>query len=131
LSGYLLDTSAALIALARPEQLSSSARRSIQAGSNVLSVVSYWEVLLKSMKGNLDVGDPRIWWRDTLDQLAAVPLSLRPEHVAGVFALPPVHRDPFDRMLIAQAIAEDLRLVTSDETLRRYTPAGLRIVPLK
>jgi PIN domain nuclease of toxin-antitoxin system len=54
-------------------------------------------------EGNLNVGDPRTWWRDTLDQLAATPLALRAEHVAELYTLPPLHKDPFDRILIAQA----------------------------
>jgi len=49
--------------------------------------------MLKSMKGTLDVGDPRAWWFDALDQLAATPLLLRPQHIAGVYALPPIHKD--------------------------------------
>jgi PIN domain nuclease of toxin-antitoxin system len=130
-SGYLLDTNAALIALANPSRLAPAARRAILAGPNVLSVVSYWEVVLKSMKGNLDVGDPQSWWRDALDQLAASPLALRAEHVAGVCELPPIHRDPFDRVLIAQAISEGLRLVSLDEAIHRYVSAGLRAVPVK
>jgi PIN domain nuclease of toxin-antitoxin system len=127
-SGNLLDTNAALIALADPDRLSGTARKAVLAGPNVLSVVSYWEVVLKSMKGKLDVGDPGVWWQDALDQLGASPLMLRPGHVAGVYALPAIHKDPFDRMLIAQAIAEGLRLVTLDEEVRKYTPAGLRVL---
>ena len=77
-------------------------RTAILAGPNVLSAVSYWEVLIKNMKGNLNVGDPRTWWHDALDQLAARPLALRPEHVAELYSLPALHKDPFDRILIAQ-----------------------------
>jgi PIN domain nuclease of toxin-antitoxin system len=77
-NGYLLDTNAAIFALTLPERLSASARRAILKGPNLLSVVTYWEVLLKCMKGLLDVGDPREWWRDALEELAAVPLPLRP-----------------------------------------------------
>ena len=60
------------------------------------------------MTGALDVGEPRTWWLDALDQLAATPLVLRPEHVSEAYGLPPIHKDPFDRMLIAQAVVEDL-----------------------
>lgn len=91
-------------------------------------MVSYWEVMLKSMKGKLDVSDPRAWWFDALDQLAATPLLLRPQHVAGVYALPPIHKDPFDRMLIAQATAEGLALVTTDGEIARYASKILRVV---
>jgi PIN domain nuclease of toxin-antitoxin system len=94
----------------------------------MLSVITYWEVMLKSMKGTLDVGDPRAWWLDALDQLVATPLLLRPQHVAGVYALPAIHRDPFDRMLIAQAVSEGLALVTMDGEVVQYASTGLRVV---
>jgi PIN domain nuclease of toxin-antitoxin system len=94
----------------------------------VLSVVSYWEVMIRSMKGTLDVGDPRVWWFDTLEQLAATPLVLRPEHVAALYRLPPIHKDPFDRMLIAQAAVEGLALVTTDSKIARYASKGLRVI---
>jgi PIN domain nuclease of toxin-antitoxin system len=127
-SAYLLDTNAALIALTEPAMLSPAARAALQAGPNLLSVVSYWEVLLKSMKGKLQVGDPRTWWMDALDQLAATPLLLRPEHVAVVYSLPPVHADPFDRVLIAKAIAEELELVTTDRQIPQYASAHFRVI---
>ena len=126
--GYLLDTHTAIWALDTPELLTASARKAVLAGPNVLSMVSYWEVMLKSMKGKLDVSDPRAWWFDALDQLAATPLLLRPQHVAGVYALPPIHKDPFDRMLIAQARAEGLALVTTDGEIARYASKILRVV---
>ena len=128
MSGYLLDTNAALIALTEPGTLAPQVRSAVLSGPNVLSVVSYWEVLLKSMKGNLNVGDPRTWWLDALDQLAATPLALRPEHIAGIYTLPPIHKDPFDRVLIAQATVEDLELVTTDGEIPRYASARFRVV---
>lgn len=126
--GYLLDTHTALWALDRPEALSVSARKAASTGPNVLSVVSYWEVMLKSMKGALDVGDPRAWWSEALEQLAATPLVLRPQHIAAVYALPPIHKDPYDRVLIAQATVEGLALVSSDGEIARYASKGLRVV---
>jgi PIN domain nuclease of toxin-antitoxin system len=127
-SGYLLDTNAVLIALTEPDALSPAVRDAVLGGPNFLSVVSFWEVLLKSMKGNLNVGDPRIWWLDALEQLAATPLTLRPEHLAGVYGLPAIHKDPFDRALIAQATVEDLELVTTDAEIPRYASARFRVV---
>lgn len=50
------------------------------------------------------------------------------QHIAGLFALPPIHRDPFDRMLIAQAVAEGLALVTTDGGIARYASKSLRVV---
>jgi PIN domain nuclease of toxin-antitoxin system len=127
-NGYLLDTCTVLRALADPDALSSAARKAILAGPNLLSVVSYWEVMLKSMKGALEVGDPRAWWFDALEQLAATPLVLRPQHISGVYGLPPVHRDPFDRALIAQATVEGLALVSADGEIARYASKGLRVI---
>jgi PIN domain nuclease of toxin-antitoxin system len=127
-NGYLLDTCTALLALADPDALSPAARKAILAGPNLLSVVSYWEVVLKSMKGALDVGDPRAWWADALEQLAATPLVLRPQHVAGVYGLAPIRKDPFDRVLIAQAASEGLALVSRDGEIARYASKALRIV---
>ncbi len=128
MSGYLLDTNVALLALNAPDQLSPAARRAVVRGVNLLSVISYWEVLLKSMKGALDVGDPRIWWADALVQLVATPLPLRADHVSALSGLPPIHKDPFDRILIAQAISENLPLVTTDGDVRRYASDRFRVV---
>ncbi len=128
MSGQLLDTNAALIALSYPDRLPGKVRKALLTGPNILSSVSYWEVLIKAMKGNLDVGDPRAWWRDALDQLAATPLPLRPGHVAELYTLPALHKDPFDRILIAQAIAEGLALVTIDNEMPRYASARLRVI---
>jgi PIN domain nuclease of toxin-antitoxin system len=126
--GYLLDTHTAIWALDRPEALSVPARNAASAGPNVLSVVSYWEVMIKSMNGKLDVGDPRVWWHEALQQLAATVLTLRPEHVAAVHSLPLIHKDPFDRMLIAQASVEGLTLVSRDGDIARYASKSLSVI---
>lgn len=126
--GYLLDTHTVIWALDRPEALSVAARKAASTGPSVLSVVSYWEVMIKSMKGKLDVGDPRIWWQEALEQLAATALPLRPDHVSVVYSLPPIHKDPFDRVLIAQATVEGLTLVSSDSEVARYASQRLRVV---
>ena len=128
MNGNLLDTGAALIALTEPARLPAPVRSAIMAGPNFLSVVSYWEVILKSMKGSLDVGDPRAWWTDALEQLAATPLPLRPDHIAEVYALPPIHKDPFDRVLVGQAAVEGLRLVTTDGEIPRYASTRVKIL---
>ena len=126
--GYLLDTNVILIAPEAPEELSHAVQTAILDGPNYLSVVSYWEVMLKSMKGNLIVGDPRSWWQDVLRELAAVPLLLVPQHIGVVSTLPPIHKDPFDRVLIAQAIYEDLTLVTIDTEIPRYASQDFHII---
>lgn len=128
LTGYLIDTNVALIGLAEPARLSRQALSAIKAGPNLLSAVTLWEVVLRSMKGNLDVGDPVMWWRDAIDQLSAVALPLRPEHAAQLYRLAPIHSDPFDRILIAQARAESLALVTTDRALLEYANGSLRVI---
>jgi PIN domain nuclease of toxin-antitoxin system len=127
-SGNLVDTNAAIFAVTEPEKLTLPARRAILRGPNSVSVVSLWEVTLKSMKGTLDVGDPMQWWHDAVHELAARVLPLQQEHVAGLLHLPAHHKDPFDRIVIAQATAEGLSLVTSDRAIARYASSDLKII---
>lgn len=128
MKGHLLDTNVILIAPESPEMLSRAVQMAVLDGPNYLSVISYWEVMLKSMKGNLIVGDPEIWWRDVLRELAAAPLHLLPHHVDAVSTLPSIHKDPFDRILIAQAIAEGLTLVTTDSEIPRYASPDIQVI---
>lgn len=128
MTGYLLDTHTALKALTKPAALSVRARRALNAGPNVLSVVVYWEVLLKAMKGMLTIEAPHTWWNTALEQLAATPLVLKPEHLTEVYALPPIHRDPFDRALIAQATVEGFTMLTVDAAVRRYASARFKVI---
>lgn len=111
-----------------PEKLPAPVRTALEQGPALLSVVTYWEVMIKAMKGNLDVGDPRQWWTEALTALALLPLPYRPEHIAAIYDLPPLHQDPFDRTLIAQATVEDLTLVTTDREILRYASPRLRVV---
>ena len=127
MKGNLLDTNVVLVALTTPSSLKRGLRQAIEAGPNVLSTVAYWEVVLKTMKGLLEVDDLRTWWSDALEQLAATPLLLRPEHVTALQTLAPIHTDPFDRMLVAQAAAEGLTLLTTDRDVKRYASDRVRI----
>ena len=119
-SAHLLDTSTLLWALAEPERLSPRARRLVDAGENVVSVASYWEVVIKTQKGLLTISDLATWWRQATDLTAARVLQIRAGHITALAALPMVHKDPFDRILIAQAKAEGLAFVTSDTPIRQY-----------
>jgi PIN domain nuclease of toxin-antitoxin system len=84
--------------------------------------------VLKSLKGTVDVGDPRNWWLDAHDQLAARVLPFLLEHAAEVCSLPPLHKDPYGRILIAQAIIGNLEMITLDREIRRYASASFRVV---
>jgi len=127
-TGYLLDTNVALLGLSAPERISEEVRRQVESGPVYLSVISYWEVLLKSTKGKLDVGDPRAWWPEALEKLTATALPLRPDHISEIYNLEPIHNDPVDRALIAQATVEDLTLLTTDAVIPRYTSARFRVL---
>ncbi len=128
MSGFLLDTNIILLAGSRSSVLPQETKNAIEEGPNYLSVVSYWEVVLKSTKGKLNVGDPLTWWSEALRQMAATPLLLRPEHIAELCGLPPIHQDPFDRVLIAQARIEDCTLLTTDRQISLYADQRLRII---
>jgi PIN domain nuclease of toxin-antitoxin system len=117
---YLLDTSTLIWALASSQSLSSKALKALNVGPLVLSVVSYWEVVIKSQKGMLKIADPVNWWSRATDLLGGEVLSIRTAHISILAGLPDIHKDPFDRMLIAQAAAEGLALIASDRIFDRY-----------
>jgi PIN domain nuclease of toxin-antitoxin system len=119
-AAHLLDTSTLLWALASPERLSEAARRRVDAGENVISVASYWEVVVKTQKGLLTIGDLPTWWRRATELMAARSLPIRASHVGALAALPMLHKDPFDRILIAQSIAEGLDIITDDKHIASY-----------
>jgi PIN domain nuclease of toxin-antitoxin system len=127
-SPCLLDTGFALCALAEPERIPAGLRDTADKHPLFLSVISYWEVVLKSMKGKLDVGDPRSWWIDALDKLGATSLPLRPAHIAAVQDLKPIHQDPFDRVLIAQASIENMVFATLDSEIPKYASERFRLL---
>jgi PIN domain nuclease of toxin-antitoxin system len=116
----LVDTSTLIWVLADSKRLSAKARKALQAGPLVLSVVSFWEIVLKAQKGSLDIADPVHWWSRATDLSGGVILSIRPAHISVLAGLPPIHKDPFDRLLVAQAVSEGLVIVTSDEKVCDY-----------
>jgi PIN domain nuclease of toxin-antitoxin system len=119
-SAHLLDTSTLLWALGEPERLSARAGRLVRAGENVVSVASYWEVVIKTQKGLLSISDLATWWRRATELTAARVLNIRASHITALAALPMLHKDPFDRILVAQAKAEGLALVTNDASIGAY-----------
>ena len=119
-AAHLLDTSTLLWALGEPERLSVKARRLVEAGENVVSVASYWEVVIKTQKGLLSISDLATWWRRATELTTARVLLIRASHITALAALPSLHKDPFDRILIAQAKAEGLALVTNDGPIGEY-----------
>ena len=115
----LLDTHVLLWALEDSQALSVDARQSIADTRNevFVSAVSIWEMAIKRSLGKLRAPDNLA---DTVQEagFAALPITLAHAEQAGM--LPPHHRDPFDRMLVAQALAEGLVLVTDDALIPKY-----------
>lgn len=119
----LLDTHAFLWWVADDARLPRRARRAIADGSNevLFSAVSAWEIVLKAALGRLELPDPPD--RFLPAQIEANAFSVLPLHLAhalAVHGLPRHHRDPFDRLLVAQAVAERMPLISGDRRLGRY-----------
>ncbi len=127
MSGLLLDTHVWLWSLGDPDRLSSTVRAAIvDAPEVVLSVASVWEVGIKHAMGKLALpGGPRPLVDEAVRALHARVLPIGVDHVLEAARLPMYHRDPFDRLLVAQCRVEGLTLVTVDEALRPYEVALL------
>lgn len=95
--------------------------------SAFFSVASLWEVVIKSALGRPDFKvDPRLLRRGLVDN-SYQELAIAGEHTMGISVLPPIHKNPFDRMLIAQAITEEIVLMTVDGNIAQY-PAPVQFV---
>ena len=117
---YLLDTHVVIWSVDNPSRLSREASAAILNGEITLSVASFWEVVIKARKNTLALPDPVVWWNRVVASLVAPVLPIRPAHIEAVAALANHHADPFDRILIAQSIAEGFTLITKDASVRLY-----------
>jgi len=125
----LLDTHLLLWAAGHPDRLSSTARSLIENPENELlfSVASVWEVVIKRGLGRNDFQvDPRLLRRGLLDN-GYGELPILSDHVVAIDSLPGIHKDPFDRVLVAQASVEGITLLTTDSLLTQY-PGPIRAV---
>jgi PIN domain nuclease of toxin-antitoxin system len=118
----MLDTHALIWALADSPRLSKTARRIIVNANNevLVSAVSAWEIAIKKALGRLKIPDDLI---EAVDDAGFVRRPLGFAEARRLQALPQLHADPFDRMLIAHALEEDVPLVTSDESIAKYPVA--------
>ncbi len=125
---YLLDTHLLLWAAYEPDRLSPQTRELLDAGDNALlfSAASIWEVAIKASLGRDDfVADANVLRRGLVEN-GYRELPITSAHAAAVATLPALHRDPFDRILVAQARVEGVPLLTSDTTVAGYgDPAQL------
>lgn len=115
----LLDTHVVIWWYEAPDRITPEVLELIATGGHsvYVSAVTAWEMTIKERIGKLRMPKP-FEAMCTEDWFNELPITF--EHVRGVAALPAIHEDPFDRMLAAQALAEDLTLVTSDSVLSRY-----------
>jgi PIN domain nuclease of toxin-antitoxin system len=118
----LLDTHLLLWAAGEPRRLSASARALIKDRANelIFSAASLWEIAIKGRLGRDDFRvDPRLLRRGLLDNSYSE-LPITSEHAVAIDSLPPIHKDPFDRILIAQATVEGIALLTVDPVVAQY-----------
>jgi PIN domain nuclease of toxin-antitoxin system len=115
----LLDSHVLLWFLHAPERLTPSTASALRSPRNALhfSAASVWELEIKCSQGKLHLPDD---WLETTKALGMLALPIEVEHCRNAAHLPPIHRDPFDRMLIAQALDLSLTLVSKDRFARAY-----------
>lgn len=125
----LLDTHLLLWAAGEPEKLSLTAKSLIEDPTNELlfSAVSLWEISIKRGLGRADfLVDARVLRRGLMDN-GYQELAIMSAHAVSIDSLPPLHKDPFDRLLIAQAMVEGITLLTCDSLVAQY-PGPIRQV---
>jgi PIN domain nuclease of toxin-antitoxin system len=119
----LLDSHAFLWAASGDDRLPPSVADLIGDMRNriVLSVATTWELTLKVERGRLRLpAPPQDYFEDRVEALTLELLPIHQRHVAALAELPQLHADPFDRMLVAQALVEDMDLVTGDRAVHEY-----------
>jgi len=124
----LLDTHILIWTAFSPEEMSSSGRRRVEDKENELffSVISLWEIGVKRALGRPKFQfDPHVL-RGELLVRGFVELPVSGEHALTVDRLPPLHGDPFDRLLVCQALVEGLTILTNDELILQYPVSALR-----
>lgn len=124
---YLLDTHVLLWAAGQPERLSESVHAVLQDRQNQLyfSSITIWEIVIKRSLGRNDfVVDPRLLRYGSINN-GYLELSMTSEHALTLATLPGIHKDPFDRILVAQAITEQMNLITADTILAKYTDLAI------
>ncbi|MFM0139197.1 type II toxin-antitoxin system VapC family toxin [Caballeronia grimmiae] len=122
----LIDTHVLLWAMSGDKRLSKRAEATmLNADAVFVSAASIWEISIKSALGKLDADVKELVARMADAGFRELPVTAA--HAATVRELPDIHRDPFDRMLVAQAITEPLRLLSDDDNVAKYTDLVIRV----
>ena len=116
----LTDTHTLVWALSDPDSLSAEARRVLIESEVMASVANLWELCIKSQKKGALLADPVAWWNKYIVKCGVPALSIRAAHVMALGVLADIHRDPFDRILVAQSI---VKISVGDE---RRAPGKVR-----
>jgi PIN domain nuclease of toxin-antitoxin system len=114
----LLDTHLLLWALSSPSKISRKARQRIDSSDVFASAASIWEISIKCALGKLEANPAEVL--AGIEPAGFNHLTINGEHAAKVVELPPIHKDPFDRLLVAQAWVEPMILLTDDDALDGY-----------
>jgi len=119
---YLLDTHTAIWYFSGDNALSQTAKEIISPLSNqiYLSIISAWEVAIKLNIGKLDIDGNTVDFINDAESNGFIFLPIKPSHLAIYETLPMLHRDPFDRLLVATAIDEQMTLITADKNIAQY-----------
>ncbi|MGB6691434.1 MAG: type II toxin-antitoxin system VapC family toxin [Terracidiphilus sp.] len=125
----LLDTHLLLWASEKSVRLSADAKKLISDPANDLffSVASIWEIAIKYGKGTSGFSADPVFFRSALLANGYMEMDIVARHVVAIGSLPPIHKDPFDRLLIAQAMVEGMTFATTDAKVARY-PGPIRKV---
>ena len=124
----LVDTHTFLWALLHDRRLPAKAKRILTSDTDelVFSLVSIWEIAIKIKTGKLNtIGSSVAYIREEMNAYGMELLPIRYEHILQLEALPRNHGDPFDRLLVAQAISESLPILSGDEKLKEY---GVKLI---
>jgi PIN domain nuclease of toxin-antitoxin system len=124
----LLDTHAFLWWITDDPRISSRARDVVQDAENelYLSAASGWEIAIKTQLGRLQLpGEPDVYLTRQMSVNAIRPLAITMRHSLFVYGLPDIHKDPFDRMIVAQSILEEMHLLTKDGNILKY---GIQVI---
>ena len=129
MSRFLVDTQLLLWNVSGSRKLSAPLRRLFRDGRHEFfySAASLWEIAIKSARGRDDFAADTAAIRDALEANGFQELPISGQHAVAVATLPPIHGDPFDRMLVAQAVTEPMALITADRRLAAY-PATVEVV---